>query len=249
MLSYAGDARKLPETSDDFEHRLTDKVWGHQHFQRCIQMKKCTLFLHGAPGVGKTTTATRIVHRLLERRAEISVAYRFFDFEETPSQHSADKVAMRLLLQICGEIGDFPACVCELYEDRNSREITLKTIESTLIAVIQQNNKSCVIVLDAMDECKNGAALENLLGALFRMQDATRIGIITTDRRDRRKDPRYMPSASLESLELHSMSEDMEAYVARRLKSNALLRQDGRDVEKKRFLEACDSILGSSEGL
>jgi Cdc6-like AAA superfamily ATPase len=249
MLSYAGDTKKLPETSDVFEHRLTDKVWDDQHFQRCIHMEKGTLFLHGAPGLGKTTTATRIVHRLLERRAEISVAYRFFEFEDSPSQHSADKIAMRLLLQICGEIGNFPACVCELYEVRDSREITLQTIESTLTAVIKENNKDCVIVLDAMDECRNGAALESLLGALFRIQNATRIGIIATDRRDRRKDPRCMPFASLESLELHSMSEDMEAYVTRRLKSNALLLQDGNDVEQKRFVEACDSILGSSEGL
>ena len=125
----------------------------------------------------------------------------------------------------------------------------MQTIESTLTAVIKENNKDCVIVLDAMDECRNGAALENLLGALFRMQNATRIGIIATDRRDRRNDPRCMPFASLESLELHSMPEDMEAYVTRRLKSNALLLQDGNDVEQKRFVEACDSILGSSGGL
>jgi hypothetical protein len=245
MLANAPIYKVQPGLPCDFEPGLTDDVMDDEHFQSCVQGSGSTLFLHGDPGVGKTSTVLGILNRLPSRDPTIRIAFTLFKAAEDRGIHSAEGVAMNLLYQLCREDSSkLLPCIRALYDDRDAKQLTLMAIILALATVIQESKRGCIIILDALDECNDKKALSDLLKALRQLQEATRVGILLADRS---KNAHAQTFRRLNNRELFSLRADIEEFVTKRLKSDDSSLRDEGQAEHGLFKEALRAIVDCSE--
>ncbi|XXG99886.1 hypothetical protein Hte_006227 [Hypoxylon texense] len=110
-----------------------------------------TLWLYGAPGVGKTQLMALIIDRL---SATEKIAYFYCDYHTSSSKSVTTEIAAAILRQLLENEVTMPTAVRDLYKALGASRRKLKLDDiTTLIHRICLAQPKLFIILDALDEC------------------------------------------------------------------------------------------------
>ncbi|KAF9224620.1 ankyrin [Gyrodon lividus] len=206
------------------------------------------LWLEGKPGSGKSVLASSVIHDLKRSRYDEEVLVFFYcDFRNERST-SAPEVMRSLLTQLLrlANVDDVDCrdSVPELVE--REAEGTEPPNDMKLLTCLVRSaaklHQQPLIVIDALDECKD---VEKLLNALKELNDG-HIRLFVTSRLERiiRDTLSDFPSISLQKM-TRAVSADMERHIRKELDSRQWLRTLAPGLKK----EVRSVLLDTADGM
>ncbi|KIM21959.1 hypothetical protein M408DRAFT_333160 [Serendipita vermifera MAFF 305830] len=124
------------------------------------------LWLYGMPGIGKSSIAHSICHRLHESK---QLGGSFFCRRDDPVLSETKMVLPTLIYGLAGRFGPYRNCVVQALRDdpqlapqSASGELFLNTLK----ALKMHPRRTSVLLIDALDECGKSATRRQLLGHL-----------------------------------------------------------------------------------
>lgn len=116
--------------------------------------------------------------------SDVVVASVFFNGSEQ-EKHDAAQILMWVLQSLVQQIPNSMRHVKDLYEKSRNAGPSAENIAAGIISVLERGNPACIF-LDALDECFK-PSLQPILRQLKVIQDATKVGLVMTDRLDTSK--------------------------------------------------------------
>jgi hypothetical protein len=182
-------------------------------FKRWLQGSDKTLFCPGMPGAGKTMIAAIAIDHLYSTAGgnNIGIAYLFCSYKAHTDQ-SASSLLAALLKQLVQSRPDSAGPVTQMYDDylkRKSRPTFDKIFGS--LQSICSNDKIVYIVVDALDECADRGARDQLIDKLCDLQAQIDVRLLFTSR--------LIPEIrhkfeSDPTMEVRARKEDVRQFVA-----------------------------------
>ncbi|RPA82610.1 hypothetical protein BJ508DRAFT_361090 [Ascobolus immersus RN42] len=117
--------------------------------------RRGTLWMHGAPGVGKTVLSSLIIDEL-KKDSSLALAYFHCNYDD-PSRQDPDLILAMILKQLVAPMPTLPPSLVKLYENHKSEGFAsvrpdADELESLLVQALKYSEKDIVILLDALDE-------------------------------------------------------------------------------------------------
>ncbi|KAH0564763.1 hypothetical protein GP486_001846 [Trichoglossum hirsutum] len=170
------------------------------------------LWCYGHPGTGKTVMSSLIVDQL-SAQGNTCVAYHFCDFQDERQQQTTESILRSLLRQMTERTESLTDEILEMYNQckESVREPNVSELVSSLTAMSTAAFSRGVILIDALDECRDR---DRLLPVLKQLISSFKILLTSRPFTDIRK------SLSCLSLEVIAPESDIRHYVLTRLQRN-----------------------------
>lgn len=227
-------------------------------FQKWFRGEHQTVWLHGIPGSGKTLLSFAAIEYLksvqLQNKVNqaIGFAYHYCDFKNKESQDSA-LILGSLLKQLCENLptDDLYRELEVLYDAKSnssSSRNTSATVEDLagLLLKASEAYSSCMLLLDALDECPRDIREATLIPALLSLasQGHKPIQIFISSRRelDIRNALKGFPQLAVEDGDI---SGDLKMHINREIQRLPKLRRLKKDVRDHLQTE----LLGRADGM
>ena len=189
-------------------------------FQNWVSGDERTLFCPGIPGAGKTIITSVVIDFLWNKfRADgnVGIAYLYCSYTRQQEQKLVDLMSC-ILLQLMRAQSDPPRHVlnmCLQHMQKGTRPSVVEIVEA-IHSVVAQSSRTFMIV-DALDECSNeGRVRDNLLDAIFRLQDQYSISFLATSRSLPGIVTKFQGKVCT-SLEIRASDHDVRRYLERHI--------------------------------
>ncbi|KAJ7610125.1 WD40-repeat-containing domain protein, partial [Roridomyces roridus] len=215
----------------------------------------CIYWINGSAGTGKTTIAATVAHRCSNRTPSVLGAS-FFCSRDSVESSSLGLVFTTIadqLAQFNAAFGEAVAAVRQANPDImfSFPEYQLRKLIVEPLHSVRNSFQPCVVVIDALDECKDPAPTSTILAALSQHVEAlSPLKFIVTSR----PEVHITRALSLEPLNLHTspfhlhevalevVQQDIERYLAAKLSRIAQV-EDWPTAEDIRTLAELSSGL------
>ncbi|KAL5381794.1 hypothetical protein DPSP01_006977 [Paraphaeosphaeria sporulosa] len=181
-------------------------------FATWLSMPKGTLFCPGMPGAGKTMVAAIAIEYLLKsvQSSSVGVAYVYCNYKAQEEQDASSMLAaiVKQLVQGRPSIAEPVARLHKQHADQGTKPC----LEETFGALRDVKYSTVYVVIDALDECRDGDGTRSrLLARLKDLQVGQDVRIMAT--------ARFIPEIEAEfqtamKLEIQASDEDVRRYVA-----------------------------------
>lgn len=204
-------------------------------------------WLNGISGCGKTVLSATVIEdikRLCLTGQDYGYAYYYFDFNDVVKRKPLSMV-QSVLAQLVDIMDSLPASLQGYFEDcgKGEQQPTFKDLRDVLISVMQQRNRTYVI-LDALDESSERAQLLDVIGALH--ISCTNVNFFLASRKE------YDISTRLFSVLSHdfrfentAIAGDIRLYVRSRLSTDISLEKWPKIVK----MEIEEALVTGSDGM
>ena len=230
----------LPDPSSNYHAALEKRhpetgFWllNSRHFQKWKIAQSSFMWLHGAPGCGKTILCSVLLQNILQCRdshPNAAVGYFYFDFNDIEKQ-SSRKAVRSLTFQLALQV-DGLSTLEQLHTkcERGARQPAKDVIES-LLRDTTARAEHAYIVLDAIDECSDR---ESLLVYLRDLADLQGLCILATSRREKDIKEQFSPIAK-HNIHIQSdvVDKDIFVYARDRVAADMKLKKWGLTVQKE----------------
>ncbi|PWW74656.1 hypothetical protein C7212DRAFT_282956 [Tuber magnatum] len=152
-------------------------------FKEWLQKDNSMLWIHGIPGCGKTILSSVIIDKIQDEteQTDTELIYYYFDFKEATKQTSRDLYG-NLISQLLDHDGEVSPEVEKLYDDANGNPPNLDDLKVALTKLLATRPKT-VIVIDALDECKDRSEIFDSLLKLHEPASG-KVNLLITSRQE-----------------------------------------------------------------
>lgn len=203
-----------------------------------------TLWLRGCPGVGKTFLMSKVLDHLRREYWHHSITYFFVkDRNQNPERQSLSYIAKTLLYQLLDAVvricpSDVSSCLYMLEPLINGElpplfEITLKKIKGHF--------PRAFLVLDALDECDNEPALQQIVQIFGKAK--FKVIVASRNKSGRHLEGNDNPTIIDKCLSTTDMRDDVKLYVQNFVASLAIHDFDGPASAVEKILASSDLFL------
>lgn len=198
---------------------------------------------------GKTVLSSTLVENLLREEPNITIAYFYFDFNETAKQYH-EKMLRSLVSQLSFKHQSIPKPLNSLFEScqNGAKPPQAKDLETLLKTLIESSEKT-FIVLDALDECEDRQELLKFIGMTLAW-GSEKLNVIMTSRRLKDIDDFFEDELKEEnrlSIQNKQVDEDIRSYVHGKLQSGRRFKRWQRFPEVQKEIET--KLMDKSDGM
>ena len=214
-------------------------------FKEWLHGTHLTLYCKGIPGSGKTMMTAIVIDHLLEQYSNRStgIAFLYCHYRKHETQKATNLLAS-LLRQLSANRLSLPESVTALYEQHLSRGTrpSLEEISKSLHSVVETYSR-IIIVIDALDECRNDDGTRSLvLSENRKLQSHFKTKLMATSR--------DIPEITQEfhgdmKLEVRASLSDLNFYLDDQI--THLSKSIQRNEELKQKIKR--DIIGSAQGM
>ncbi|KAL4966558.1 ankyrin repeat-containing domain protein [Aspergillus stella-maris] len=187
-------------------------------FQDLIYGSNVTVYCHGIPGSGKSSLVSLAIDYLYSIRQQnlsLGIAYIFFSFNRENGQTLYDLIAS-LAKQLARQYPSSPHVVEEFYQ-MHYKEKQRPSVQKMILLLkkLMSGFKVSIIVLDALNECKDtNGTLGKFMQSLFQLQEqniGTATNIIATSRTNQNIKALFRKATSV--VEIRAQDDDLTRYL------------------------------------
>lgn len=174
---------------------------------------KQTLFCPGIPGAGKTIATSVAIHTICQafiNDDSVGVAYVYCNFKRQEREGAVNLLCC-LLKELLRQSDSVPQSIKEIYRARqkHKEQASLHDAKDMLETVISRFSR-VFIAVDALDELRERAGRDDLLRALFQVQEKTGLNFFATSRPIPKISGQFDKSVDLE---IRAAVEDVRRYI------------------------------------
>jgi NACHT domain len=201
------------------------------------------VWLNGIPGCGKTILSSTIIQDMFQYCDDglgRMIAYFYFDFNDARKQ--APALMLRSLVnQLSHKCVKIPASLAALFHscDRGQQHPSQDALLVVLQAMILEFPQS-YLVLDALDECTDRAALIDVLETILGWQ-LDKLHLLVTSRKERDIESsleEFLEERNIICLQSSLVDDDIKKYVHQRLSDDKRLRKWQKDPKIAHEIES-----------
>lgn len=164
-LSLADDGAQHSDYISTRESGTGQWLLDSSEFREWLHGSHSTLYCKGIPGSGKTILTAIVVDHLRNQysRHSTGIAFLYCNYQRVETQKAVNLLAS-LLRQIAADCLSLPDSVTTLYEQHFPRGTrpSLEEISKSLHSVVE-NFSRIIIIIDALDECRNDDSTRSLI--------------------------------------------------------------------------------------
>jgi hypothetical protein len=200
------------------------------------------MWLNGIPGCGKTILSSAIIQNILQdcddNPAKVA-AYYYFAFND-PQKQSAEPMVKSLIAQLSQQCVKIPAVLESLFSLNldGLRQPSMDALLHVLHQMIQDFPVS-YIILDALDECGDRAALLGILETVAKWE-IDHLHLIVTSRKEEDINCSLECLVSVDNtvcLQSNIIDKDIFNYVHYRLSNDKTLKRWQKDLEMQEEIQ------------